>query len=56
MFAAAGRLAPDELRSWDAIHLAAALELGDDLEALVAYDQRLQHAAQLNGIEVVAPA
>jgi predicted nucleic acid-binding protein len=55
-FAAAGRLDPDQLRSLDAIHLAAALELGDDLEALVAYDQRLQHAAQLNGIEVVAPA
>lgn len=56
MFAAAGRLDPDELRSLDAIHLAAALELGDDLEALVAYDERLQHAARLNGIEVVAPA
>ena len=56
VFAAAGRLEPDELRSLDAIHLAAALELGDDLEALVAYDDRLQHAARLNGIEVIAPA
>ena len=56
MFAAAGRLDPDDLRSLDAIHLAAALELGDDLEALVAYDERLQHAARLNGIEVIAPA
>lgn len=56
MFAAAGRLDPDELRSLDAIHLAEALELGDDLEALVAYDERLQHAARLNGIGVVAPA
>ena len=56
VFAAAGRLDPGDLRSLDAIHLAAALELGDDLEALVAYDERLQHAARLNGIEVVAPA
>lgn len=56
VFAAAGRLEPDELRSLDALHLATALELGDDLEALVAYDDRLQHAARLNGIEVMAPA
>ena len=56
VFAAADRLDPDELRSLEAIHLAAALELGDDLEALVAYDERLQHAARLSGIEVIAPA
>lgn len=56
VFASAGRLDPVELRSLDAAHLAAALELGDDLEALVAYDERLQLAARLNGIDVVAPA
>jgi predicted nucleic acid-binding protein len=56
LFAAAGRLDPLELRSLDAVHLAAALELGDELEALVAYDERLQQAARLNGIDVVAPA
>ena len=56
VFASAGRLEPDELRSLDAIHLATALELGDDLEALVASHDRLQHAARLNGIEVMAPA
>lgn len=56
VFAAAGRLDPVELRSLDAVHLAAALELGDDLEALVAYDERLRHAARLNGIDVIAPA
>lgn len=55
-FAAAGRLDPDELRTLDAVHLAAALELGDDLEAFVAYDERLQNAARLNGVEVLAPA
>ena len=56
VFASAGRLDPVELRSLDALHLAAALELGDDLEALVAYDERLQLAARLNGIDVLAPA
>ncbi|MDP9164665.1 MAG: type II toxin-antitoxin system VapC family toxin [Actinomycetota bacterium] len=56
MFAAAGRLDPVDLRSLDAVHLAAALELGDDLEGLVAYDERLQRAARLNGIDVIAPA
>lgn len=56
VFASAGRLDPVELRSLDAVHLAAALELGDDLEALVAYDERLQQAARLNGIDVIAPA
>lgn len=56
VFSTAGRLEPDELRSLDGLHLAAALELGDDLEAIVAYDERLQHAARLNGIEVLAPA
>jgi predicted nucleic acid-binding protein len=56
VFTAAGRLDPVQLRSLDAVHLAAALELGDDLEGLVAYDERLQHAARLTGIEVVAPA
>lgn len=56
VFASAGRLDPVKLRTLDAVHLAAALELGDDLEALVAYDERLQQAARLNGINVVAPA
>lgn len=54
-FEAAGRLAPDTLRSLDAIHLAAALELGDDLEGLVTYDARLVEAAQANGIVAVGP-
>ncbi len=33
VFEAASRLDPPELRSVDVIHIAAALELGDDLEA-----------------------
>lgn len=54
-FAAAGRVDPTVLRSLDAIHVAAALELGDDLEGLVAYDRRLLEAAEANGIPVVTP-
>jgi uncharacterized protein len=54
-FERAAELDPDLLRSLDAIHLAAALELGDDLEGIVTYDERLAAAAQLHGIGVAAP-
>ena len=56
VFESAGRLDPTVLRSFDAIHLAAALDLGDELEGLVTYDDRLGHAASMLGIEVVAPS
>jgi len=55
MFEEAGRLDPTLLRSLDALHLAAALALGDDLEGLVTYDERLAGAAELNGLVVTAP-
>jgi predicted nucleic acid-binding protein len=55
LFEEAGRLDPAALRSLDAIHLAAALDLGDDLDGLVTYDERLGEAARLNGITVLAP-
>ena len=55
VFEDAGRLDPCELRSLDAIHLAAALDLGDDLEGLITYDERLADAAVSNGVAVVAP-
>ena len=51
----AGRLDPAGLRSLDAIHLAAALDLGDDLEGWITYDERLAGAAVSNGIAVVEP-
>jgi hypothetical protein len=54
-FSTAGRLQQPALRSLDAIHLATALELGDDLEGLVAYDARLVDAARAVSIEVVTP-
>lgn len=44
------------LRSLDAIHLAAALELGDELEAVVTYDGRMAGAAEALGPTVAAPA
>lgn len=56
IFEEAGRLDPSILRTLDAVHLAAALDLGDDLEALVTYDDRLAEAAVASGIEVIAPA
>ncbi len=55
VFEEAGRLDPSVLRSLDAIHLASALDLGDDLEGLVTYDDRLAEAAEANGVAVICP-
>ncbi len=55
VFEEAGRLDPSLLRSLDAIHLASALDLGDDLEGLVTYDDRLAEAAEANGVAAVSP-
>ncbi|HEY5853392.1 MAG TPA: type II toxin-antitoxin system VapC family toxin [Aldersonia sp.] len=54
-FEAAGRLDPTILRTLDALHLAAALELGDDLTGIVTYDERMADAARAHGIAVVSP-
>ena len=54
-FERAADLDPDLLRGLDALHLAAALELGDDLDGVVTYDERLAAAAQLHGVTVTAP-
>jgi uncharacterized protein len=50
--ALASRVEPPLLRSLDAIHLASALTLGSELEALVTYDRRLAEAAGQLGIPV----
>ena len=55
-FERAGTLEPGLLRSLDAVHLVAALDLGDDLDGMVTYDDRLASAATALGIIVVAPA
>jgi predicted nucleic acid-binding protein len=52
---AARHVGPASPRTLDALHLAAALELGEDLDGLVAYDKRLAVAADLVGITVVSP-
>ena len=53
---AAAGFEPPELRTLDAIHLAAALAVGDELEGFVTYDRRLAHAAGRLDVDVVAPA
>ena len=52
---AAGVLRPPELRSLDAIHLATAQELGDELRALITYDDRMVTAAKQLGYRIVQP-
>jgi uncharacterized protein len=52
---AAGVLRPPELRSVDAIHLATAQQLGDELRALVTYDDRMATAAKLLGYRIAKP-
>lgn len=47
---------PAGLRTLDAIHLASALSVSEDLMAFVVYDTRLGTAAAEAGLEVVAPA
>jgi uncharacterized protein len=53
---AAGLLAPSELRSLDAIHLASAEQFGSDLRGFVTYDERLATAAAGRGFRVIRPA
>jgi predicted nucleic acid-binding protein len=43
------------LRSLDAVHLAAARTLGDELQAVVTYDERMATAAARVGLQVDAP-
>jgi predicted nucleic acid-binding protein len=52
---AAAALDPPGLRSLDAIHIATALALQPELEAVVSYDGRLNVAATALGLAVVTP-
>jgi predicted nucleic acid-binding protein len=52
----AGSLEPSILRTLDAIHLATALFVGDDLDAIVTYDSRMIDAARSLGLKVASPA
>ena len=52
---AAGSMLPLELRSLDAIHLATAVALGEDLARVCTYDGRMAAGAGALGLAVVAP-
>lgn len=52
---AAGMLPPAGLRTLDAIHLASALTLSDNLTHVVCYDDRLTAAANECGLTTAAP-
>jgi hypothetical protein len=52
----AADLDPADLRSLDSIHLAAAASLGDDLAAVVSYDERLLAAAASLGLPTATPS
>lgn len=53
---AAGALLPLELRSLDAIHLATAQQLGDDLGEIVTYDDRMAVGARHLGWNTTHPS
>ena len=55
VFAHAADLDPAILRSLDALHLAAALSAGSELDGIATYDDRLAAAAALHGVAVLAP-
>lgn len=55
ILSAAGVLQPPGLRSLDAIHLATAQYLGEELAAVVTYDDRMANAAKGLGYRVVQP-
>lgn len=52
---AAGTLDARVLRTLDAIHVATAIALGDDLEAIVTYDARMVEDAGLMGLSTATP-
>lgn len=51
----AAAVEPRGLRSLDAIHLATALALADDLQAVITYDKRLAAAGADAGLRIEAP-
>lgn len=55
-FRTAGGLGPSRLRALDSLHLATALEIGDDLDGIVTYDTRIAQGARASSINVLTPA
>ena len=56
ILATAATIEPSTLRNLDAIHLATALAVREDLGAVVTYDRRLRAGAERAHLEVEAPA
>jgi predicted nucleic acid-binding protein len=51
----ASTMLPPEVRSLDAIHIAAAKLLDADLDELITYDDRMRQAAIAQGLSVSSP-
>ena len=51
----AGTLEPAQVRSLDAIHLATAQLLGEDLSQVITYDDRMADAARSLGLKTTSP-
>ena len=51
----AARLRPSSVRSLDAIHIAAAISVGDRELELITYDDRMAEAARASGLRVAQP-
>ena len=56
ILATAAALEPSALRTLDAIHLASAIAVREDLEIVITYHRRLRAAAERMHIDVAAPA
>ena len=52
---AASRLADPGLRNLDAIHVATAVSIREDIDVLVSYDRRMLAAAAAHGLPIAAP-
>jgi predicted nucleic acid-binding protein len=52
----AAKLLPHDLRTLDAIHIATAQLIGNELGRIVTYDERMAQAARELGMAVVSPA
>jgi predicted nucleic acid-binding protein len=53
---AAAAIEAADLRSLDAIHVAAARQLGQELECLLTYDRRMAVAGAALGMTVIGPS
>jgi len=51
----AASVGPSALRSLDAVHLATALSIREEIGVFVTYDRRLGRVAEDNGLPVVTP-